>query len=84
MSSLTEQERVGLDEVFLAISSKRNKEKKLLSLTQRFHKYFMQESMRHTLVKPIKMLNHVHKRIKSSNFLHQLPKNGKKKKNLSK
>ncbi len=83
MSSLTDQERVGLEEVFLSISSHRggyNKFSFYHSIKQgvmqqhsKIGKYYRSESLFKKLKKGIKLLQ----------FAHITHKNSKKKKNLS-
>ena len=83
MSSLTEQERIGLEEVFLSISSNRKRQTKLFRFTENIRAFLKLKKAGKGLLKPMSMLHHVKKRLKSGNLLHLLPKKGKKKKNLS-
>ena len=84
MSSLTDQERRGLEDVFLSISKTPSKR-----YTKRSHvKQFLQilfetKKLQKHPVKPSTLLKNAKKRIKTSNITKFLTKKSKKKKNLS-
>lgn len=84
MSSLTDQERVGLEEVFLSISKTPSKRYKTSSnIKQLLQLLFESKKLQKHLNKPSHMLLHAKKRIKMSNITQFFNKKQKKKKNLS-
>jgi hypothetical protein len=83
VSSLTEQERIGLEEVFLSISSQHRSLGKLHHFKQKLQQAWKATALVAGAKKPSKVLFQAHKRIKLPNFHHLLPKRNKKKKNLS-
>jgi len=84
MSSLTEQERMGLDEVFLSISSGRSKRRKWFSIREYLQKLLAHNRVGTKLVQPVKILFHVQKRLKAASFFYKLPEKRKKKRKLRK
>lgn len=84
MSSLTEQERLGLDEVFLSISSGRNKRRKWFSVKEHLRRLLMQERVKIKLFQPVKILFHIQKRLKAATLFYKLPEKRKKKRKLRK
>lgn len=84
MSSLTEQERLGLDEVFLSISSGRGKRRKWFSIRKFLQKLAVQERVGIKQFKPVKILFNVQKRLKTYGFFYKLPEKRKKKRKLRK
>jgi hypothetical protein len=83
VSSLTEQERIGLEEVFLSISSTPKRTDRLCGLKKRLRDLRRLKPLSIGAKRPANLLNMALKRIKSSNFHYLLPKKNKKKKNLS-
>ncbi len=84
MSSLTEQERLGLDDVFLSISSGRHKQKKWSDIKSYLQDMIGQTKVGKKMFQPVKILFHVQKRIKSSDLLQKLSRKRKKKRELRK
>jgi len=84
MSSLTEQERLGLDEVFLSISSGHRKYKSWSEIKDFFGGYIQQIRSAKRRYYPSKILFHSHKRLKTTNLLLKLYKKQKKKRELRK
>jgi hypothetical protein len=80
VSSLTEQERRGLDDVFLSISTTENR---LAKLNRIIPKYFKAVKWQKHSCKAPKQLVKLPIRIKLTNFVAMIYKNKKKKKNLS-
>ena len=77
MSTLTKQERDGLEDVFLSISSNSNKYRKLKELSS----LIMAKDISLSLSSLLKQAKHGINELKSSHFL---TKNSKKKRNLRK
>jgi hypothetical protein len=83
VSSLTEQERIGLEEVFLSISSTPKSRQKRFGFKKKLRHFRRMKPLVLGVKKPANLLNMALKRIKFSNFRHLLPKKNEKKKNLS-
>ncbi len=84
MSSLTEQERLGLDDVFLSISSGHHKQRRWSDLKGYLQALFVPTKVGKKISQPVKILFHVQKRIKSSYLLKKLSQKYKKKRELRK
>ena len=83
MSSLTEQERIGLEEVFRSISSQHKHGGKLNRFKEKVTALLAERPFAKRARKPLQLLLLGRKRIKFPNFQHLFPKKNKKKKNLS-
>ena len=83
MSSLTEQERIGLEEVFLSISKQGKDSGRVHTLKRQLQAIWKRSIALAGLKKPSKLLFQASKRINFPNFHHLIPKKNKKKKNLS-
>jgi hypothetical protein len=83
VSSLTEQERIGLEEVFMSISSQEKGLGKVRKIKESMLDLFRKKPFLTKLKKPATLSFQAHKRIKIPNFHHLFPKKNKKKKNLS-
>jgi len=84
VSSLTDQERLGLEDVFLSISKTPSKRyAKTSTLKQFLQILFETKKLQKHLNKPSYMIQSAKKRIKMSNISQYLAKKSKKKKNLS-
>jgi len=83
VSSLTEQERIGLEEVFLSISTASKPRGKLRNLTKILRELRQRKPFEIGVKRRFGLLGVALKRIKLSNFHHLFPKKNKKKKNLS-
>lgn len=83
MSSLTEQERIGLEEVFLSISSQNKRLGRIYTFKQKLKQTLKRTHPAKGVKKGAKRLFKARKQINFPNFHHLFPKRNKKKKNLS-
>jgi hypothetical protein len=84
MSGLTEQERIGLEEVFLSISSSSSKQpSKLSDIKYRIQKFLNKKRLSKNAGNAHGLPFYPKKMINNSTFAHLFNKKSKKKKNLS-
>jgi len=83
VSSLTEQERLGLEEVFLSISTHGKPMRKMIAIREKLYVFWRRQPFFRRAQTPLNMLFWGRKQPKYPIFHHLLPKKNKKKKNLS-